>query len=265
MTESQCSDPFDTDGMHSPEWRRKAASGRRSSVFNMRSRSNTGASTASSIIPPNQADLTTYDRSSPSSPPTLRQVSSYSRHDNAGPRRSMFRGKMSKRLSESIGSGVDIDDNQEADAGRKRASFLRKRKGTNEAEMPSKCSCAAIRCSKLTSHTGHELKNRISSPFDFQHLTHTDRHQVAALEQALGSEKGAAWAQRAAQVSASGARGAGSPRQMSTENLNTSEPVWGSNANPRSPPQSPRQGDWQHPDIQNSSMARPELRLTRSV
>jgi hypothetical protein len=32
----------------------------------------------------------------------------------------------------------------------------------------------------------HELKNRISKPFDFQHLTHTDRHQVAALEQSSG-------------------------------------------------------------------------------
>ncbi|KAJ4358930.1 hypothetical protein N0V95_002636 [Ascochyta clinopodiicola] len=94
---------------------------------------------------------------------------------------------MGKRLSESIGTGVDIDDYQEVDAGRKRASFLRKRKGTNEYEMFQ-----------------HELKSRISNPFDFQHLTHADRHQVAALEQASGSVLIAGWAERAARLSGSG-------------------------------------------------------------
>lgn len=131
ITPSQCSDPAYTEGMHSPERRRRAASGRRSSVFNMRSRSNTAASTASSII--SSADTATYDRVTPGSPPSLRHPS-HSRFDSSGPRRSMFRGKMGKRLSESIGSGIDIDEIQEVDAGRKRASFLRKRKGTNESE-----------------------------------------------------------------------------------------------------------------------------------
>ncbi|KAJ4988701.1 hypothetical protein SVAN01_05834 [Stagonosporopsis vannaccii] len=248
MTASQCSDSLDTDGTHSPERRRKAASGRRTSVFNMRSRSNTAASTSSFTMPHNHADMAAYDQASPSSPPSLRHTPSYSRLDTAGARRSMFRGKMSKRLSESIGSGVDIEDNQDADAGRKRASFLRKRKGVNESEAYN------------------DLKNRISSPFDFQHLTHTDRHQVAELEQALGSEKGAAWAQRAGQVSASRARGADSSRHMSTENLMASEPMWGDVTTPRSPPQSPTQRDWQQAEFQNSSStARPELRLTRSV
>lgn len=173
----------------------------------------------------------------------------------------MFRGKMSKRLSESIGSGVDLDDNQEADAGRKRASFLRKRKGTNESETLSKYDCVAVRYLKLTPCSDHELKNRISSPFDFQHLTHTDRHQVAALEQALGSEKGAAWAQRASR-----AQGADSPRRMSTENLMATEPFWNNVVTPRSPPQSPLQQNWQRPEFENSSLvAGPELRLTRSV
>lgn len=46
----------------------------------------------------------------------------------------MFRGKMGKRLSESIGSAAEINDYQEVDAGKKRASFLRKRKGTNESD-----------------------------------------------------------------------------------------------------------------------------------
>lgn len=130
LTASQCSDSAYAESMHSPERRRRAPSSRRSSVFNMRSRSNTATSTASSI-----ADMATYDHASPSSPPALRHVGSHSRLDNSGPRRSMFRGRMGKRLSESIGSGVDMDEFQEADAGRKRASFLRKRKGTNESEV----------------------------------------------------------------------------------------------------------------------------------
>lgn len=33
-----------------------------------------------------------------------------------------------------------------------------------------------------------DLKNRISSPFDFQHLTHTNRHHFAALEEATENE-----------------------------------------------------------------------------
>ncbi|KAH6622156.1 hypothetical protein C7974DRAFT_217167 [Boeremia exigua] len=242
MTASQYSDSFDMEGMHSPERRRKAASGRRSSVFNMRSRSNTAASTASSISP-SHTDMTVHDHASPSSPPSLRQVPSQSRLDNAGPRRSMFRGKMGKRLSESIGSGLDIDDFPEADPGKKRASFLRKRKGTNESE---------------SSH--HELKNRISSPFDFQHLTHAGRHQIAALEQNPESVMAAGWAQHAAQASTSASQGAHRPRQRSTDNLMASKSAW------RSPPQSPRQSGWQQPEFQNgASLSRPELRLTRSV
>ncbi|KAJ8115393.1 hypothetical protein OPT61_g2949 [Boeremia exigua] len=238
MTASQCSDYFDTEGMQSPERRRRAATGKRSSVFNMRSRSSTAASTASSIMAPNHNDAAAYDHTSPNSPPPLRHVSSQSRLDNASSRRSMFRGKMGKRLSESIGAGVDVDDFQETDAGKKRASFLRKRKGTNESE---------------TLHL--DLKNRISSPFDFQHLTHADRHQIAALEQTPGSALVAGWAERAARGSTVGLQGADSPRLMSTENLVASEPGWNTIASSRSPPQSPRQGDWQQP----------ELRLTRSV
>lgn len=41
---------------------------------------------------------------------------------------------MGKRLSESMGTGMDVDEYQEVDAGKKRASFLRKRKGTYESE-----------------------------------------------------------------------------------------------------------------------------------
>jgi hypothetical protein len=140
LTASQCSDPVYTEGMHSPEQRRRAASTRRSSVFKLRSRSSTAASTASSILSSGPADMALHDHALPSSPPALRHVGSHGHLDQNGPRRSMFRGRMGKRLSESIGTGMDIDDYQEADAGRKRASFLRKgRKGTNESEGSRKC------------------------------------------------------------------------------------------------------------------------------
>lgn len=103
----------------------------------------------------------------------------------------------------------------------------------------------------------HDLKSRISNPFDFQHLTHTDRHQIAALEQGHGSGLLARGAERAAQLSA----GAISPRNMSTEDLIASESSY------RSPPQSPRsRNDWQRPEPNiDPSHSRPGLRMTRSV
>ncbi|KZM19518.1 hypothetical protein ST47_g9368 [Ascochyta rabiei] len=219
----------------------------------MRSRSNTAVSTTSSILSSGPADMASYDHTSPDSPPALRHVGSHSRLDQTGPRRSIFRGRMGKRLSESIGTGVDIDEYQEADAGRKRASFLRKRKGTNEGETFQ-----------------HELKSRISNPFDFQHLTHADRHQVAALEQASGSVLTAGWAERAAGLSGSGASGTPgviSPRNISTEHLEVSELNSVPIVSPRSPPHSPRlQSDWQQPKPSTGlSPSRPGLRLTRSV
>lgn len=131
ISASQCSTDSDyTEGMHSPEQRRQAASARRSSVFNMRSRSNTAASTTSSIMPSSHPDMAAYDHGTPGSPNTLRHVPSHSRLDNGVPRRSMFRGKMGKRLSESIGGGIDANDFPDGEAGRKRSSFLRKKKGT---------------------------------------------------------------------------------------------------------------------------------------
>jgi hypothetical protein len=48
---------------------------------------------------------------------------------------------------------------------------------------------------------GQNLKDRISSPFGFQHLTHTDRHQFATLRQVSKDELVAEyWAVRAAQA-----------------------------------------------------------------
>lgn len=74
------------------------------------------------------------------------------------------------------------------------------------------------------------------------------------MEQAPRSLLVAGWAERAAQLSASGSQGADSPRTMSSENFMS--PEIGFN----SPPQSPRQETWQQ-----SSPSRPGLRMTRSV
>jgi hypothetical protein len=254
ISASQCSTDSDyTEGMHSPEQRPRAASTRRSSVFNMRSRSNTAASTASSIMSSSHPDLAAYDHGTPGSPNALRHIPSHSRLDNNGPRRSMFRGKMGKRLSESIGGGIDANDFQDGEVGRKRSSFLRKRKGTNESVSMRTYHHAVTACPISNISSDSNLKDSISSPFDFQHLTHADRHQAAALEQAPGSTLATGWAERSAQLSA---LGPGSPGNISTENFMASQ------AGYASPPQSPRLGDRQQPD---PSASRPGLRLTRSV
>jgi hypothetical protein len=249
---SQCSLDSDyTEGMHSPEQRPRAASTRRSSVFNMRSRSNTAASTASSIMSSSHPDMAAYDHNTPGSPNTLRHIPSHNRLDNNGTRRSMFRGKMGKRLSESIGGGVDANDYHDGEAGRKRSSFLRKRKGTNESVSMRTYYRAVTACPSSNISSDSHLKDSISSPFDFQHLTHADRHEAAALEQSPRLATG--WAERSAQLSASGP---GSPPNISTENFTALQ------AGYASPPQSPRLRDWQQPD---PTASRPGLRLTRSV
>lgn len=251
MAASQCSEPVYIEGMHSPERRPRAASGRRTSVFTMRSRSNTAASTASSIM---STDTATHHYASPKSPTSLRHPS-HSRPD--GPRRSMFRGKMGKRLSESIGGGMEVDDYQEVDVGKKRASFLRKRKGTGDSETLRKSHGPVLVSSSTYLLSDHDLKHRISSPFDFQHLTHTDRHQAAALSGRT---------ERPTHISVSGPQGAYSPRNMSNENLMTSEPPSAATSFFNSPPQSPCQENWQQLEFQTgSSASRPGLRMTRSV
>lgn len=269
LAASQSSDSVYTEGAHSPEGRRRAASSRRSSVFNMRSRSNTVASTASSILSSSHVDMASYDHVSPGSPPALRQVGSHGRLDQSVPRRSIFRGRMGKRLSESIGAGMELDDHHEVDAGRKRASFLRKKKGVDESAVFRMYHNTVSEAQALMQLTEPDLKSRISNPFDFQHLTHADRHQVSALEQAPKSALVDGWAERAARFSAAAAGPPGtiSPRNISAENLNVSESGLGIVADLMSPPQSPRlPGGWQHTEPNaGASPSRPGLRLTRSV
>ncbi|CAE7007884.1 hypothetical protein CFE70_001516 [Pyrenophora teres f. teres 0-1] len=100
------------------------------------------------------------------SPPARRHTGNRTLKESAS-RKSLFRGKKGKRLSET--SQIVVDD-CEGDGTERRTSILRRtRRGTNQSE-----------------DAGGSLISRISSPFDFQHLSHTDRHQIPALEQAVG-------------------------------------------------------------------------------
>jgi hypothetical protein len=130
---SQCLDAPPNQDMHSPEQRRRAQPGRRSSVFTLRSRSNTANSTASSYVPLSPRGTT--ESNYPFESPAIPQGAAQGYFDQHGQRKSMFRGKMGKRLSESLASGAGTEEYQDADTGRKRSSFLRKgRKGTNDSD-----------------------------------------------------------------------------------------------------------------------------------
>jgi hypothetical protein len=115
-----------------------------------------------------------------------------------------------------------------------------------------------------------DLKDRISSPFDFQHLTHTDRHRFAALQEASENEL---------VVEFSAVRASQAPRRdltgikakdihannLSTERLTTPESRSASTLGFRSPPTSPNLHEQQQSGTSPEEPSRPALRLSRSV
>jgi hypothetical protein len=109
---SQSSEHSSYGEPHSPEQRIGPTSGRRHSVFTLRSRSNTATST------------TSY--ASPSSP-------NMSAHD-ASSSRSIFKSKKGKRSSGSFSHHSHTHDNDEPQVGTRRSSMLRKTK--KPAEQP---------------------------------------------------------------------------------------------------------------------------------
>ncbi|CAO2649340.1 Nn.00g067250.m01.CDS01 [Neocucurbitaria sp. VM-36] len=191
-------------------------------------------------------------------PPTCRQSRSQTPIEplGTGTKRSLFRGKKGKRLSETVTSSIGAVDYQEPDAAGKRTSVLRKgRRQNNQSE-------SSLR----------NLRHRISSPFDFQHLTHTDRHQFAALEKASGDKLAAdLWAVSASQSSGRGLTGIRADdlhfSNFSSEDLATAESRSTSALGFGSPPRSPETDhEWQQSDsTQQLTGPRPSLRLTRSV
>lgn len=134
---SESLDQFSYGAMHSPERSHRAYSSKRSSVFNLRSRSNTGASTTSTILSSSPNMAIYEDTSRPGTALTYHQYDSADQQELSGSRRSIFRSKRGKRLSESVSSGTGFVDYEERDIGEKRSSVLRKvRKWNNQAEQP---------------------------------------------------------------------------------------------------------------------------------
>jgi hypothetical protein len=103
-----------------PEQRPRAYSNKRSSVFNLRSRSDTTTSTTSSMMSLSPPRVGCNDVSRPGSPLPLRQ--SQSQFDLPGPRKSLFRGRRGKRSSDSIGE----TDQEGVAVSERRYSMLRR-------------------------------------------------------------------------------------------------------------------------------------------
>jgi hypothetical protein len=120
----------------SPEQRHRAYSTKRSSVFNFRSRSNTGASTISvlSLSPA----MSENDGSRPGTALTFHQQEQSGHHERSGSRKSLFRGKKGKRLSESVSASPLVSEQSEQDGGERRMSMLRKKKSINLPDQSSK-------------------------------------------------------------------------------------------------------------------------------
>ncbi|CAI6333934.1 unnamed protein product [Periconia digitata] len=154
----------------SPERHTGAHMAKRNSVFGLRNRSNTSNSTTSSSGPLNSSTTAGHDNASHRLSQDLRHLAGQSILEMNSAKRSIFRGKKGKRASGSFAPGSPPQPQEEADAILKRTSVLRK---TKRPSLPSETS---------------DLKPRISSPFDFKHLTHTDRHQFAALTGASENE-----------------------------------------------------------------------------
>lgn len=181
---------------------------------------------------------------------------SQSESSTNGARRSLFRGKKGKRLSETVVSSIAAVDYRDTDGGGKRASVLRKgRKPDIQSE-----------------HSLQNLRHRISSPFDFQHLTHTDRHQFAALEKIPGDKLAAGlWAVSTSQPPSRGLTGIRVDdlhfNNFSSESLATSENQSMSALNTGMQPSSLEASlEWPQSDRSPPVEAsKSTLRLTRSV
>lgn len=120
-------------------------------------------------------------------------------------------------------------------------------------------------------YLGHHFKHRISSPFDFQHLTHTDRHQFAALEQASENDLVAEFrAVRASQAPRRDLTGIKADdlhfSNFSSENLASMDSRSPSAFSTRSPPQSPESSQESYlPEPPRQDFSQRTVRTCRSV
>ncbi|KAF2200600.1 hypothetical protein GQ43DRAFT_472550 [Delitschia confertaspora ATCC 74209] len=191
-----------------------------------------------------------------------------------GSKRSFFtRGRKSRRQSSQLSSSVG--DENEADI--RRASILRKDRSRRGAHMPQASGnymesfCTHTPTPPLTRVIVPDLKGLISSPFDFQHVTHTNSNQFTALGRSSGNEIAAEfWAVRASQVPHRGLNGIKAEdlqfQEFSSDDFNSPGSRSASALDTRSPPLSPsgaRQEE-QRPGSSHSQSGK-SLRLSRSV
>ncbi|KAF2654273.1 hypothetical protein K491DRAFT_679858 [Lophiostoma macrostomum CBS 122681] len=246
---SQCSDTSSYSELPSPEQRGRVNLGKRASVFNLRSRSNTSTSTASSFVSVTPTMIETENSQE------FRYVPGQSFIELPGPKRSLFtRGKRAKRQSGHIFSSLQVEELKEDELGGRRASVLRKQRSDIHQ------SDTALR----------DFKHRISSPFDFQHLTHTDRHQFAALEQTsendLVAEFSAVRASQAPRRNLTGIRADDLHfDNFSSENLTMSGPGAVPETGSRTPPLSPEASLGAPFEESLDNPSRPSMRTSRSV
>ncbi|KAH9872894.1 hypothetical protein J1614_005288 [Plenodomus biglobosus] len=230
-------------------------SARRSSVFNLRSRSNTANSTTPSLLSLSHPDMAEHDGSWHGSPLVRLQSGGQPQGETskAGTRRSFFRGRRGKRNSEA--TAVSTPDFAETDLSERRASILRKDK----------------RRVDYAEESGPPLINQISRPFDFQHLSHTDRHQLAALEKASAEDPASSLpTTRGSRPPSRGLNGMKTDdlhfRNFSSENVTNVDHRSTPSFNLRSLLSPGVQHEWQQSEVTPQyASARPSLRLARSV
>jgi hypothetical protein len=103
-------------------------------VFNLRSRSNTATSMTPSLLSLSHPEMAEHD----ASPPESWQAEIKSQKETTGSRKSLFRGKKGKRLSETVATTMGVDA-REGDTNERRTSILRiGRRGNNQSEDTGK-------------------------------------------------------------------------------------------------------------------------------
>jgi hypothetical protein len=164
---SQGSDATSFGDMPSPEQRTRARSGKRSSVFNLRSRSNTVSSTTSfgSLVPPGMAGS---DTSSHSPSRDYRHLAGQSFMELPGSKRSLFRGRKGKRVSDQFSPSFGVDEIEKVESVSKRDSVLRKgRRIMNHSEDSRKLPIPLALLSYFTNEFSSPPKEPHFQPFRF--------------------------------------------------------------------------------------------------
>ncbi|KAF1957585.1 hypothetical protein CC80DRAFT_47780 [Byssothecium circinans] len=231
-----------------------AHASKRNSVFNLRNRTNTSTSTNSSFVAVTPPNMQSHESTPHRLSQDIRQLAGQSFMEINGAKRSFFGGKKGKRLSGSFASSLHSPESEEVDGGGKRMSVLRKAKRpSNQSGVPVKT-----------------FKHRISSPFDFQHLTHTDRHQFAAMQQASKDELVTEyWAARASQAPRRDLTGIKAEdlhgQNFSSDSLGSDGPRPGSALRLKSPASAGTLVEHEPSPSSEQPTGRPPLRSTRSV